>query len=47
MLLPMIWLIHPEIRDIWAYYEAGFHSLAVASVVLRFGKEGMKAALGL
>ncbi len=47
MLLPMIKLIHPELRDIWAYYEAGFHSLAVASVVQRFGKEGMKTALGL
>ena len=47
MLLPMIRLIHPEIRDLWAYYEAGFHSLAVASVQQRFGKEGMKAALGL
>jgi 4-hydroxy-3-polyprenylbenzoate decarboxylase len=47
MLLPMIRLIHPELRDIWAYYEAGFHSLAVASVSQRFGKEGMKTALGL
>jgi len=47
MLLPMIRLIHPELRDIWAYYEAGFHSLAVASVWERFGKEGMKTALGL
>ena len=47
MLLPMIRLIHPEVRDLWAYYEAGFHSLAVASVVQRFGKEGMKAAIGL
>ena len=47
MLLPMIRLIHPELRDIWAYYEAGFHSLAVASVQQRFGKEGMKTALGL
>ena len=47
MLLPMIRLIHPEVRDLWAYYEAGFHSLAVASVTERFGKEGMKAALGL
>ncbi|MBI3997268.1 MAG: menaquinone biosynthesis decarboxylase [Candidatus Omnitrophica bacterium] len=47
MLLPMIRLIHPELRDIWAYYEAGFHSLAVASVHNRFGKEGMKTALGL
>jgi 4-hydroxy-3-polyprenylbenzoate decarboxylase len=47
MLLPMIRLIHPELRDLWAYYEAGFHSLAVASVSQRFGKEGMKTALGL
>ena len=47
MMLPMIRLIHPELRDIWAYYEAGFHSLAVASVFQRFGKEGMKTALGL
>ncbi|MBI4003970.1 MAG: UbiD family decarboxylase, partial [Candidatus Omnitrophica bacterium] len=47
MLLPMIRLIHPELRDIWAYYEAGFHSLAVAAVSERFGKEGMKTALGL
>ncbi|MBI2174610.1 MAG: menaquinone biosynthesis decarboxylase [Candidatus Omnitrophica bacterium] len=47
MLLPMIRLIHPEIRDLWAYYEAGFHSLAVASVTERFGKEAMKTALGL
>jgi len=47
MLLPMIRLIHPELRDIWAYYEAGFHSLAVASVYERFSKEGMKTALGL
>jgi 4-hydroxy-3-polyprenylbenzoate decarboxylase len=47
MLLPMIRLIHPELRDLWAYYEAGFHSLAVASVYERFSKEGMKTALGL
>ncbi len=47
LLLPMIKLIHPEVRDLWAYYEAGFHSLAVVSVVERFAKEGMKTALGL
>ncbi len=47
MLLPMIRIIHPEIRDIWAYYETGFHSLCVISAVQRFGKEGVKAALGL
>ena len=47
MLLPMIRLIHPEVRDLWTYYETGFHSLAVVSVCQRFGKEGMKTALGL
>ncbi len=47
MLLPMIRLVHPELRDLWAYYETGFHSLAVASIQSRFGKEGMKTALGL
>ena len=47
MLLPMIKLIHPEVRDLWAYYEAGFHSLGVVSVWERFSKEGMKTALGL
>ena len=47
IMLPMAKLIHPELRDLWAYYEAGFHSLAVASVWQRFGKEGMKTALGL
>ncbi|MBI4597837.1 MAG: menaquinone biosynthesis decarboxylase [Candidatus Omnitrophica bacterium] len=47
IMLPMVKLIHPEIKDLWSYYEAGFHSLAVASVQQRFGKEGVKAALGL
>jgi len=47
MMLPMAKLIHPELRDLWTYYETGFHSLAVASVTQRFGKEGMKTALGL
>jgi len=47
MLLPMIRLVHPELKDVWAYYEAGFHSLAVVSVVERYAKEGMKTALGL
>jgi 4-hydroxy-3-polyprenylbenzoate decarboxylase len=47
IMLPLARLIHPEIRDMWAFYETGFHSLAVVSVVQRFGKEGMKAAIGL
>jgi 4-hydroxy-3-polyprenylbenzoate decarboxylase len=40
-------LIHPEVRDLWAYFEAGFHNLLVVSVGNRFAKEAMKTALGL
>jgi 4-hydroxybenzoate decarboxylase subunit C len=40
-------VIHPEVRDLWAYFEAGFHNLLVVSVENRFAKEGMKTALGL
>ncbi len=44
---PLIRLIHPEIRDLWAYYEAGFHNLLVVSVEERYRKEAMKTALSL
>ena len=47
MLSPLIKVLHPELRDLWAYYEAGFHNLLVASVEVRFTKEAMKTALGL
>ena len=40
-------VIHPEVRSLWAYFEAGFHNLLVVSVGNRFAKEGMKTALGL
>jgi 4-hydroxy-3-polyprenylbenzoate decarboxylase len=40
-------LIHPEIRDLWAYFEAGFHNLLVVAVENRFAKEAKKTALGL
>jgi len=40
-------LIHPEIVDLWAYYEAGFHNLLVVSVANRFAREAKKTALGL
>ncbi len=40
-------VIHPEIVDLWAYFEAGFHNLLVVSVENRYAKEGMKTALGL
>jgi 4-hydroxy-3-polyprenylbenzoate decarboxylase len=40
-------VIHPEIVDLWAYFEAGFHNLLVVAVENRFAKEGKKTALGL
>jgi 4-hydroxybenzoate decarboxylase subunit C len=45
--IPLLKVIHPELRDFWAHYEAGFHSLGVVSVEERYAKEGMKTALGL
>ncbi|MCP5005106.1 MAG: menaquinone biosynthesis decarboxylase [Planctomycetes bacterium] len=44
---PLIRLIHPEISDLWAYYEAGFHNLLVVSVEERYSKEAMKTALSI
>jgi 4-hydroxy-3-polyprenylbenzoate decarboxylase len=40
-------VIHPEIVDLWAYFEAGFHNLLAVSVENRFAKEAKKTALGL
>lgn len=44
---PLIRVIRPEISDLWAYYEAGFHNLLVVSLRQRYGKEAIKTALGL
>jgi 4-hydroxy-3-polyprenylbenzoate decarboxylase len=44
---PLARALHPEIGDLWAYYEAGFHNLLVVSIEERYKKEAMKAALGL
>lgn len=44
---PLARLIHSEIADMWAYYEAGFHNLLVVAVDQRYQKEAMKTALGL
>ncbi|MCG3203349.1 MAG: 4-hydroxybenzoate decarboxylase subunit C [Elusimicrobia bacterium] len=45
MLLPLLKIMHPEISDLWAYQEAGFHNLLVISVKQRFEKEAIKTAL--
>ncbi len=47
MLGPLAKLIHKEITDLWAYYEAGFHNLLVVAIEQRYQKEAMKASLGL
>jgi len=47
MFSPLIRIIHPEIKDMWAYPEAGFHNLLVVSVDERYPKNGIKAMLGL
>jgi 4-hydroxy-3-polyprenylbenzoate decarboxylase len=44
---PLVRIIQPEVRDMWAYFEAGFHNLLVVSVESRYAKEPMKTALGL
>ena len=44
---PLVRLVHSEIAELWAYYEAGFHNLLVVSVDQRYAKEAMKTALGL
>ncbi|HEU4365638.1 MAG TPA: UbiD family decarboxylase, partial [Candidatus Krumholzibacteria bacterium] len=44
---PLIRLMRPEVRDVWAYYEAGFHNLLVASVEARYTREPVRTAMGL
>ncbi|HYM21505.1 MAG TPA: UbiD family decarboxylase [Candidatus Kapabacteria bacterium] len=47
ILSPLARLMHPEVKGIWAYYEAGFHNLLAISMKPRYGKEAMKTALSL
>ncbi len=47
MFSPLIRIIHPEVKDMWAYPEAGFHNLLVVSVDERYPRNGTKAMLGL
>ncbi len=44
---PLIRLIHPEIKSLWAYYEAGFHNLLVIAIEERYEKEALKTALSV
>lgn len=44
---PLLRLIKPEIRDVWAYYEAGFHNLLSVSLEARYTKEPIRTAMGI
>ncbi|MEE9252116.1 MAG: menaquinone biosynthesis decarboxylase [Thermodesulfobacteriota bacterium] len=47
MFSPLVRIINPEIKDMWAYPEAGFHNLLVVSVDERYPKNAVKAMLAL
>lgn len=47
MVGPLIKLIHPEIKELWAYFETGFHNLLVISMDARYYKESVRTALAL
>jgi 4-hydroxy-3-polyprenylbenzoate decarboxylase len=47
MFSPLIKIIQPEVKDMWAYPESGFHNLLVVSVDERYPKNGIKAMLAL
>jgi 4-hydroxy-3-polyprenylbenzoate decarboxylase len=44
---PLIRLIKPEVRDVWAYYQAGFHNLLAVSLEGRYTKEPIRTAMGI
>ncbi len=46
-LTPLVRLVRREVKDMWAYYEAGFHNLLVVSVDPRYQREPIKTAMGL
>ncbi len=47
MFSPLIKIIQPEVKGMWAYPESGFHNLLVVSVDERYPKNGIKAMLAL
>lgn len=47
MFSPLIRIIQPEVKDMCAYYEAGFHNLLAVSVDERYPKNGIKAMMAL
>ncbi|MBI4605180.1 MAG: UbiD family decarboxylase [Planctomycetes bacterium] len=47
MFTPFLRATRPEVRDLWSFYEGGFHTLLAVSMESRYRKEGVKTALGL
>ncbi len=47
MFSPLIRIIHPEIKDMWACPEAGFHNLLFVRVDERYPKNAVKSMLAL
>ncbi|MHC4986334.1 MAG: UbiD family decarboxylase [Planctomycetota bacterium] len=47
MTLPLLKLIRPSVRDLWAYPETGFHPLAVVAADQRYPHEAFKHAMGI
>ena len=47
MFSPLVRIVQPEVKDMWAYPEAGFHNLLVVSVDERYPRGGVKAMLAL
>jgi len=44
---PLIRVIRPEVRDVWAYYQAGFHNLLAVSLEARYTREPIRTAMGI
>ncbi|MDH3197671.1 MAG: UbiD family decarboxylase [Candidatus Krumholzibacteria bacterium] len=44
---PLIRLIRPEVRDVWAYYQAGFHNLLAVALEARYTREPIRTAMGI
>ena len=47
LFLPILKFTRPELEDLWAYYEAGFHNLLTVKVKQRYGKESIKTAFSI
>ncbi len=44
LLLPLIKVVMPSVKDLWSYGETGYHSLTAARVAERYSREAMASA---